>query len=262
MSVPCDARIALIDVGADERQSDDLVPRVLPRLAERIRKSLLRYGLAHVTASLSADAFHALAELTGHIEERTDIVVDAARRREESAARDDTLGKSRPGVYQPESLALHTDRPTAGILAWYCVEQDDRAGETILVDTVNLVDHLSGDQLAALSEIQVPYTIRQGASRREHLFLQSLLVKKGTQYEVFYVPWNLPEPGSSEARSALARFAEYVKLSALHRALRIRLMPKQSLFINNRRMLHGRDALPEDSKRRLIRLYIDGLRIA
>jgi hypothetical protein len=228
----------------------------LARLAETIRASLATDGLALVATRLSAEDFEALGSLIGVVEERTDIRIDPARRQAQMASRSDALGKARPGVYQAESLGMHTDRPTAAVLAWYCFEQDVDAGETILVDTSDMADYFSLDELTTLAGVQVSYAVRRPNAAGEMVFRQPLLTRSGARYEVFYVPWNVAEPSTTEARCALEKFADYVRQGRDQRAIRIRLWPGESMFIDNRRMLHGRDALPEASKRHLLRLYI------
>ena len=228
----------------------------LARLAATIRSSLQTDGLARVTTRLTLADFEALGGVIGVVELRTDIRVDPARREAQMGSRGDALGRSRPGVYQAESLALHTDRPTAATLAWYCIAQDDRGGETVLLDTSDLAEHLSSDVLATLCGIHVSYAIPLPGSPGEQVFQHPLLAGAGPPYDVYYVPWNLTEPASNDERRALEEFADYVRRGHERRAIRVRLEPGESLFIDNRRMLHGRDALTAETNRHLVRLYL------
>jgi hypothetical protein len=228
----------------------------LARLATTIGSSLESGGWARITTRLTLEDFEALGGAIGVVELRTDIRIDPARREEQMGSRGDALRRSRPGVYQAESLALHTDRPTAAILAWYCIAQDDRGGETILLDTADLAEHLSPDELETLRAVQVTYALQRPGSPGEQVFRHPLLAGAGPHYELHYAPWHVSEPASSQENRALERFAEYLRRGQERRAIRIRLEPGESLFIANRRMLHGRDALPEESKRHLVRLYI------
>jgi hypothetical protein len=228
----------------------------LARLVATIRSSLEVDGLARITRRLTLDDFEALGEMIGIVELRTDIRVDRARREEQMGLRNEALGRSRPGVYQAEALALHTDRPTASILAWYCVAQDDRAGATVLLDTSDLAEHFSAEELAALRGVSVSYTLRRPGSRAEEVFRHPLLSGTDPPYQLYYVPWNISETASVEERRALVAFANYLLRAQERRAIRIRLEPGEALFINNHRLLHGRDALPQDSRRHLVRLYI------
>jgi alpha-ketoglutarate-dependent taurine dioxygenase len=73
---------------------------------------------------------------------------------------------------------------------------------------------------------------------------------------VFYVPWFVERPDDEAGRDRLGRFGRLVYEAHRTSRLEIRLERGQCLFIDNRRMLHGRGALPEDSRRHLVRLYL------
>jgi hypothetical protein len=245
-----------VDAGGAGTEAERPREDALARLAATIRSSLATDGLAQITTRLSPEDFDALAGLIGVVDERSDIRVDPARRKEQMALRSDELGRSRPSGYQAESLAMHTDRPTAAILAWYCLAQDERVGATILLDTSDLAEHLSPDELTALRGVQVSYALRQPGAPGEQVLQHPLLAGAGPRYEICYMPWTVSEPSSVDGGRALEKFADYVRQGQERRAIPIRLEPGESLFIDNRRMLHGRDALPEDSKRHMVRLYI------
>ena len=94
-------------------------PEDPPTLADRIRRILRLQGWVHVRDRLSEGDFEATARHLGTIDLRTDIVVDPERRSREKAAR--RYDPDRPSVYQESGLEFHSDRPTADVLAWYCV---------------------------------------------------------------------------------------------------------------------------------------------
>ena len=227
----------------------------LARIAQTIRSSITTDGLALVTTRLSAEDFKVLGRMIGTVDLQSDIRVDPARRRAQMATRSDAMGKARPSGYQAESLALHTDRLTAAVLAWYCVEQGETGGETILVDVSDVAEQFSSDELTILCRTPISYAIPR-PDAEEQVYQQPLLTRVGARYEVFYMPWSISEPSQPEDRRVLEKFADYLRRAQDQRAIRVRLQPGESLFIDNRRMLHGRDALPETSKRHLLRLYI------
>ena len=73
---------------------------------------------------------------------------------------------------------------------------------------------------------------------------------------VFYVPWNLSDARDDEQARLLEKMAAFVEHKRKTQPVKIRLERQQCLFIDNRRMLHGRGLLAEDSKRHLVRFYI------
>ena len=64
---------------------------------------------------LEESGFEEVARRLGVIELRSDILVDPGREQAQRRAR--SLDPERPGVYQAAGLDLHTDRPTAELLA-------------------------------------------------------------------------------------------------------------------------------------------------
>jgi hypothetical protein len=222
-------------------------------LSVEIFKIIKVHGFVHIKQPLSQNAYEALVHRLGSIELRTDIVVDAKLNQLQQMSRK-YIG-NRPSVYQVASLAFHTDRPNCDVLGWYCVEQDEVDGATQLLDTRDIEDYLTPAELSVLSGVNVSYTIRN-ASNKEEIFYEPLLSKNNATYRVFYVPWNLSNPCNREQTALLEKFYEYVVNKQRTQLIKIRLAPKECVFIDNHRMLHSRGKLPENSKRHLIRYYI------
>ncbi len=226
-------------------------------LGKELLHSLDTEGFVHIREPMDPDEFETLACRLGHLSLRTDLVIDAGKAVEEEKIRSRTLVKKRQGVYQPEGLGLHTDRPTEQVLGWYCVEQDAVDGALLLVDTKDLADRFSESELSRLSQIRLTYTIRDPVSHEEQIFYQSLLSQApGGLRQLYYVPWLLPDDCSTEQFAALHKFAGYLRDKQENALVRVRLKPGECLFIDNRRCLHGREALSKHSNRHLIRLYI------
>jgi Taurine catabolism dioxygenase TauD, TfdA family len=222
-------------------------------LSDHIRSTLKRYGWLHVEHRMSIADFEGLARRLGEIELRTDIVVDPELERRQNSSR--AHRRERPGVYQASALGLHTDRPTAGILAWFCVEPDSKVGATLLADTKDLADHFSTAELDELGGVKVEYLRQDSSAETEILSLAPLLERRGDGWGLYYVPW-LIKPPAEKGLLLLERLARFVRDKEAHDLVSVRLERGQSLFIDNRRMLHGRGELPKDSRRHLVRLYI------
>jgi hypothetical protein len=240
-------------VAVDEREIEPADPRAL---GDRIQKAVKSRGWIRVAGPRPLSEFEQIGASLGEIELRTDIVVDAARDREQRKRR--LHQPSRPGVYTAAALELHTDRPTAAMLGWYCVEPDVTGGATQLVDTRPLLAEFSTDELAALGRVRVGHAQPDPETREEVLYHAPLVARRGGEWEVFYVPWFVEPPEDEAARLMLERFQRLVEQERRRGLLEIVLKRGQCLFVDNRRMLHGRGPLPEDSRRHLVRLYIRG----
>jgi hypothetical protein len=226
----------------------------LEALAERVLQDLESRGWADVRQPLTEPEFEEVARRLGTIELRTEIFIDAARTHRERESRD--LHANRPTVYQDAELGLHSDRPTAEWLAWYCVRQDAESGATVLVDTRDLPERFSREDLDLLGRLEVAFSTRDPTGR-ELYHHHPLLERDDPHFKVYYLPWGVRLPAEDESwQRLLARFAHYVQEKKERFAVRVRLKERQALFIDNRRLLHGRGPLPPDSPRRLIRLLI------
>ncbi|NEO10557.1 MAG: TauD/TfdA family dioxygenase [Moorea sp. SIO3I8] len=98
--------------------------------------------------------------------------------------------------------------------------------------------------------------IRNPNTNEEDVVYQPLISQKNSTYQVFYVPWNLSNHHNGAQTKLLEKFSEYVVHKQRTELIKIRLAPKECLFIDNHRMLHCRGKLPENTKRHLIRYYI------
>ncbi len=226
----------------------------LDEVAARIKAALSAQGWAHLARPISDQEFEALGRILGTIELRTDLLVDperAAGQRRELGP--DAVG--RPVLYEPEGMEFHTDRPSVDILAWRCVEPDAEAGENRWLDLRDLGEAFSAGELAQLGRIQVGYALADGAAGLQVRY--NPLVEDGPDGpRIYWVPWRLRPPEDEALAEVLARFVDHVRSKEESGPLTLRLERGECLFLENRRMLHGRAALPPDSRRHLVRLYI------
>jgi len=226
----------------------------LQQLRTTLVDHLSRYGFAYLATPISEPLFEALALQLGAVAQRNDIIIDRAQHAERQRGR----RSEAPTVYQAESLGLHTDVASADLLAWYCVEQDDHDGTTLLLDSQNMSDYFTANELAMLSQIQNPYLYPKPGLGGLGVARAPVVAHGGGRYRIFfYIPWSLPTKVEPAQADLLDKLAQYVRSQQQTELIRIRLAKGEGLFIDNHRMLHGRGALPEGSKRHLIRYYIE-----
>lgn len=148
----------------------------------------------------------------------------------------------------PEAIPLHTDHPDATHIAWHCHEQDHSDGATTLLDLRRLLVRLPPDVQADLARIRLACPVRGGLAPAGFHPLWDC-----HRRHVFYAPWLISHECHPGQEGALV--ADLIAQS-LSKTVRVRLAPGQSLFIDNQRMLHGRDALETTSMRRLTRWWV------
>lgn len=150
----------------------------------------------------------------------------------------------------PDEVPYHTDHPSIPTVAWHCLEQDNIRGDNLLIDSRLIVSNLSRDVVSVLESIDLRMLHRTETC--------PILVKD--PFRIYWLPMIIEEKyrtARNEEKEAIEGFRfELDQLSCSPSLIRVRLKPGQSLFINNNIFLHGRQSLPPNSKRHLVRSYI------
>ncbi|MEC7518835.1 MAG: TauD/TfdA family dioxygenase [Myxococcota bacterium] len=171
----------------------------------------------------------------------------------------DTSVRVRPGsrtyLASPGPIPVHTDHSRADLIGWRCEAQDDHVGASRLVDGHEVLGRLSAETIAQLERTRLPAMVRLG----DPATLTPVVSRRGGCLALFHAPWLAPVDATPEGRRAL-RSLRAALGEAERRALEIRLAPGELLFVDNRRILHGRAALSDCSPRRLRRLWIETTR--
>lgn len=154
-----------------------------------------------------------------------------------------------PMVNSPGAIPFHTDGEEADIVAWRCVDSDPTCGNMNLVDTADLSYYLTEEEYDGLSRIfsGPPDSCPQ---------LQPIVTRDAYGTRVTCTPWNITTPSDPALLSVLKKFRNYLQHKTKRPDLSIRLEKGQCLFIDNRRMLHGREAIPPNTSRRMTRFWI------
>jgi hypothetical protein len=215
-------------------------------LSAETRAALEALGYAHLKQPHSLETFERIAQQLGSIVMRTDLAITPDR----SSI-----------VYKSDAIAFHQDNPAMNILGWYCVRQDDVDGSALLLDTGDVADCFSSEEMAVMRSVSVryPHPDPQYHNPDRGLvayLLWPLLTEKATRHQVYYVPWLLLDSYTEKQSRVVAKFTQYLRAKEENQAISIRLQEGESLFIDNNRMLHGRGPIQPDSKRFLKRVWI------
>lgn len=146
-----------------------------------------------------------------------------------------------------EAMSLHTDHPDADFVAWYCVSQSEKGGESTLLDFRRVERALDIAALGSLKDIRVRVPEGRFGLRADRALLE--------HDRVCYADWLIEEPMSATLRAAL-----HVLKAAISELtpINIRLRPGNALIVDNRRVLHGRTGFSESGghQRLLVRHWI------
>jgi hypothetical protein len=228
------------------------LPSTTEQVGEAIRHALKTDGYLHLTWPMTMENYEAIAGRVGTIVRRSDVKVDLARAQSQEQVR---RIKGRGGIYSPGALGFHTD-PTADLVSWYCVEQDDGGHPMMVLDLRDLKEHFSAEEREILSRVELLSPSRKPETEEETLTPTPLLTKKNGKYRIFYAPWLMREAEDAAVRKIAEKFSAYVKNKEETQLIVLPVKPQDTVFIDNHRMLHGRGELPQTSKRHLVRFYL------
>ena len=154
---------------------------------------------------------------------------------------------SRSMVTSRKAIGPHTDHHRADYILWNCLNQSPFGGESILIDSWAILDRMTDQEKRALeSVLLMEHRVFPDDSER-HPMLEK---REDGLYRIYYSFWL----ADKDAPEAFHRFRSLVEETT---PMVIALKPKDILVIDNRRMLHARGAISEDSTRHLVRYWIE-----
>ncbi len=165
----------------------------------------------------------------------------------------------RPGAHaylaKPGPVPLHTDHPDVDVVGWLCKTQDADDGASVLLDAWPVLERMTEEDRDALRSIHLECPPLPGGPPSER---RPLLRKvQGLQRDaLFCSPWLRCADGSTSQQQALESFRQVLSVAIHKGSRRIRLAQGSALFVDNRRILHGRDAIAADSNRVLLRVWL------
>lgn len=156
---------------------------------------------------------------------------------------------SRGLVTSDKRLGFHTDHHKAKYILWYCVEQTDEGGESLLIDARSIYRELSCKQQVALQSVRL-YEHKVFEDDEESVPMVRLWEGKPHFYYSF---WLLEKEMGGVESEAVKAFERHLRSSPF---LKLKLQPQDLLLIDNRFILHGRTAITGTKKRLLRRFWI------
>jgi alpha-ketoglutarate-dependent taurine dioxygenase len=150
-------------------------------------------------------------------------------------------------VCSTRGLGAHTDHFRADFIVWECQRQAEQGGETFVVDPMPAFESLSErDQVAVRS-----------TEMHEHRVFADDPQARPIIHDVpgrtrFYFTYWLSRAVTREQEAAVRKFRD--ALDASPRLFSARLAPGELLVVDNRRLLHGREAF--SGARHLVRTWV------
>lgn len=199
----------------------------------RLQASLQTTGIAHRSGVSQAELVDILEALG------RPIYVEEVRPTPASSS----LVRSRRGI------SWHTDHHRAERIVWYCLQQSDRGGETLLVDAREAYELLDARDRELLREVRLfEHSVFTGD---DPVHPMVTLTPSGPRF--YYSLWLANEDMDPEQRRAFDAFGAAIERCHQHRLL---LQPGDVLAIDNGRILHARTAIEGDAPRHLRRYWL------
>lgn len=202
-----------------------------------IRAALDASGYVHVRERLDRGEFEALAATLGDVLREEDIA----------------LYRSTRGAHQPRTLGFHTDPAQVATIAWWCVTPATEGGATLLFDLAGLIESLPDDEFGRLAAVQMRCPCPDGGAARVVPFVER---DPDGRVQLFYADWQVLPIRDPDVNAAWKRLRVRIEDAIARDAFGVRLEQGEMLFLDNRRMVHGRGELPKDSPRHLLRLWL------
>jgi len=212
-------------------QSDKQMTLTLSK--STIESEIAQKGFSHITNAASGNPKEIISAL-GDVLLQTEIKENP---------------KSTRLLSSNQGMSFHTDHNAAKLIAWFCNSQSSSGGESLLIDTRDILNKFSEYSLPHLQDISIKtHQVFYG----DKLSFPLLSVKGDTSV-VYYAQWLVNHPVCIKNQKALEKFEEEI-ISA--QPYKILLSEGDLLIIDNHRMLHGREPFPAHSNRWLTRYWL------
>lgn len=155
--------------------------------------------------------------------------------------------ESRALVTSEKGLDFHTDHHKANFIAWYCIEQTDKGGESILQDANKVFELLSQEEQEELKKIRLfEHKVFEGDEDT-----YPFVIENNGKREFYYSFWLAKETTNDKQKEIIKK---YQKLTNETEYIKLKINPTDILIIDNHRILHGRTAI-EGSKNRFLKRF-------
>ena len=211
--------------------------KAITSLASTITDQVASRGFYHHQDGLSPDEFHEVSEILGEIVRRDDVELN----------NDPTVQYSKV-----KGLYWHNDGDI-DIVGWNCVRQDSSDGALLLTDLRQVLTELEPSVTEVLK--QTPsFCPWFSAPERKVPKRIPVISEVEDRLWVNYKPRQI-KPQSESQAAAFESLKQQVDARG-NGCYSVPLQPQESLFVDNRRVLHCRDAISEGSTRLLKRVFV------
>jgi len=151
---------------------------------------------------------------------------------------------------KPGAIPFHTDHPEIDIIAWYCINPGTGKDNHVhFIDGKEVIGKLTDEELNNLESVKVRFPPINNRLAGE----ASLLTLSLDGLKLYYAPW-LIAPNQSPSRLDSINSFQKILLGSI--LIEVELFNSSCIFVNNHRILHGRNQIEKYSSRHLERNWI------
>jgi hypothetical protein len=213
-----------------------------PGLAAEVRRRLDGPGIVVLRRPASRSWMHELAALLGRVWNPEEIFIDPHSERY---------------VRNPRAVVFHTDRYSVDVAAWLVEETDPGGSQHAYLDLRRVWRHLRPEHREALAASRCHDQPDSVGFRRDGGVSRPVVsCERGEPRRFFWIPRRIVAPADPAIAAAVAELRRLTSDPRGPDVVTLTLQRGDLVVVNNQFILHGRDSLPADSRRRLYRLWI------
>ena len=226
------------------------------RYSDTILNTLSSDGYIHITDIMDEKDYQKNSESLGRIVSRSELKLDPEKDKAQEKRRNYlSKGDKRPSIYKHLGLDFHTDNPRQNRISWYCIRQDEKYGALWLIDSKQIFAKFTEAEKDILKTIRLRYIVVEDG--KEYHPWEPLLTIKENKEEIYFAEWHFKDEYNDEQLILIEKFKKELRTEKEEGLIAVRLKAGQSIYVDNRRMLHARGPISEDSKRHIIRLAMN-----
>ena len=159
-------------------------------------------------------------------------------------------------LHSTPPLEFHTDSAKADFITWFCEDPGEQPTPTRYLDTKPIFEKFNDEERSLLTQAFMKCPARDGTQNHT---VEPLLTIENQKNKIFYTPWWFITPENPKIAELIEQFKSHVAQGSKEDAIEITLKKGETIIIDNKRFLHGRSALPENTSRYLKRTWISAL---
>jgi len=211
-------------------------PQNIDSITKQLIEVVAEKGVCFFEDEITEETYDKITESLGTIVGKDDIKLNVTQRK----------------LHSTPGLPFHTDNPVANYITWYCLSPGEPAVATDLVDSYDVLNTFSADEIAHLKK----YTMQCPNRTHDYSYQVPFLETVNDRLKIFYTPWFSQFEQGEQVDKCAREFAKKLNIYSKENVQHVFLKKNRFFAIDNGRMLHGRQKIAPDTTRSFKRRWI------